>query len=216
MTKILASTNRPGRGWLTAAFAVAALCLAATVAAPAIASERPTPPPADEASDDETLGTLPSVGAGTFDLDLLRQWRDARPSVYVEGPANEVFGALLHVEGQGTVGIADAGSGRIRFTLLGDLKATFERAAFLESGAIRVGVSLQSPIANVAVLRWAGATAHLGTLPVGATELPLAGMAANGAIDFAPIDVVTRYGPTTHVLDHFEAVGNLLVLSQSH
>jgi hypothetical protein len=210
------TTRRPGRGWIAPVGVALALC-ALTVLAPARAGSNapPTCPPG-EASDDETIGTLPIIDDGSIGIDVVRFWADPRPSLFVQGTFDEIDGALLGVEGTGVATLQPVAGGFLRLTFYGDLTVLLDRFAVNEATSIVIGLSAQAPVAGETSLFWGGASRSLGAHSAGQLGLPVPALEASGALDVHALSAVTRYEYGERVVHRFETTSAMLVLDQSH
>jgi hypothetical protein len=210
------STRRPGRGWIAhvgVAFALCALAAFASARAGG-ASSPPTPP--DEASDDETIGTLPCIDGDAIGIDIVRHWADPRPSVFVQGSFDDINGALLGVDGHGVATLQHLGDGFVRLTCYGDVVILLDRFAVDQATTLVIGLSTQAPVLGETNLYWGTATRSLGALSAGQIGLPIPSLQASGALDVHVLSAVTRYEYGERVVHRFETTPGLLVLSQAH
>ncbi|MBL8863266.1 MAG: hypothetical protein JNK02_14815 [Planctomycetes bacterium] len=159
---------------------------------------------------DETVGTLPSTNGGST-LDVLRFGRLVRPSLYVQGPIDALYGALVGVRGDRRVLAHPQPNGELRLVFVGDAQIVFERDALI-SGGLDVGVALP---AAASILRsgalWNGQDLSWST---SAQALPIAHFAASGLLDQAP--VVAAVATAEHGRTRVRAQGGagLVVLTQ--
>lgn len=210
------TTRRAGRSWFVKAAAGLAIC-ALAVGVPARAgSICPPTGPNDEGSDDETIGTLPMVDDGSIGIDIVRQWYDPRPAIYVEGSIDDIANSLIGVEGRGVATLQMFGDDHIRLTFYGNVQAYFDRLAYRDATTISIGLSVQTPVVGETSLYWGDRSRSLGSLSAGQVGLPLAMMEANGALDANALSAVTRYEYGTRLVHRFETTPDMLILSQAH
>ena len=144
--------------------------------------------------DDETVGTLPNFdGEDTF--DVLRYARITRPSLYVQGPVDEVLASAIAVRGDRRVLAQPMSNGELRLVFLGDAQISFDRTGF-HAASFRVGVVVPQ---GASILRsaaaWNGQALSTWTYVY---ELPIAQFEANGLLDQSPVvaGVSTTQGST--------------------
>lgn len=208
-----------GNGYLRAArTAILGLLAGLTlcVAMPPVAGGTAPPPRPGEAPDDETIGTLPSTQGRTA-VALVRFVRDAQPSIYVAGPAEDLFTALLSADslgGPAAATITDLGAGRIQITFHGAVRVLLDRQTIELSNSMTVGLSSQQAQSSPTQLVFASRTGSLGRLSSGPTELPVLALSANGALERSVLGAVTRLADGHTLRQSFAAPGSVLVLSQ--
>jgi hypothetical protein len=191
-----------------------------TAATPAIAQGSNNPPPntrPGEAPDDETIGTLPSV-QGTTAITIQRVVHDARPSMYVAGPAEVLFNALLAADalgGPAAATVTDLGAGRIRITFYGAVRVLLDRETIELANSVTTGLSAQQSQISATQLFLGSRKASLGTLTAGETELPVLALSQSGVLDAGALRATTRLANGRRIGQSFEATGNLLVLTQA-
>lgn len=161
-------------------------------------------------ADDETVGTLPSHGAGNG-LELYR-WRTiARPSLSLEGRLSDIQAALLAVRGDGTAVVETlvASNNSVRVTLLGQVQIALDRA-YVDSGDVRVELLTPRPFAGAPsqVTQGRSVLWH-GPLSSGPLSLPAASIADGSA----PLRAIAG-PPSARTALEIRAGANLLVLSQ--
>jgi hypothetical protein len=134
-------------------------------------------------SGDETVGTLPTFDGGPV-LDIQRNGRIVRPSLYVQGPVDAVLSAVVDLRGDERVLAQPMPAGELRLVFLGTAQVTFDRNAFASS-ALDVGVAVP---ANAVVQR-SGAFWNGQNLPwwTYVYELPVAEFTQSGLLDQAPV-----------------------------
>lgn len=145
--------------------------------------------------DDETVGTLPTYDGGPV-LDVFRNARLTRPSLYVQGRVDEVLSGVLTVRGDNDVLAQAMPGGELRLVFLGDAEVGFDRHSF-HAANLRVGVTVPD---GAPVLRSAAAwNGHAIGSWTYVYELPIAQFEANGLLDQAPVlaGVVTTQGATS-------------------
>lgn len=145
--------------------------------------------------DDETVGTLPTH-AGDSMLDLVRNARIVRPSLYVQGSVDDVLSAVVVVRGDRRVAAQAMPGGELRLVFLGNAQIGFDRNAF-HAASLRVGVVVPE---QATVLRSAAAwNGHVISTWSYVYELPVAQFESSGQLDQAPVQagVSTTQGSTS-------------------
>jgi hypothetical protein len=182
----------------------------------AVVADVPPPTRPGEAPDDETIGTLPFT-EGRSAVEVVRFLRDERPSMYIAGPAEDLWTALLSADAVGgpvAATITDLGAGRIQLTFHGAVRVLLDRQVIALSNSVTFGLTSQHSQSSPTRLQFGSRSGSLGILPVGSTELPVSALSASGALDAKPLGAVTRL-PGGHALRQtFAADGNVLILTQ--
>jgi hypothetical protein len=174
------------------------------------------PPRTGETSDDETIGTLPFTQGRTA-VEVVRFLRDARPSMYIAGPAEDLFNSLLSADAIGgpvAATITDLGAGRIQITFHGAVRVLLDRQMTGLSGTVTVGLASQQSQSFPTRVQFGSRGGSLGNLSVGPTELPVLALSASGALDLEPLAVATRLAGGHTLRQSFAAAGNVLILTQ--
>ena len=158
---------------------------------------------------DETVGTLPSYNGGPV-LDIRRHARIVRPSLYVQGPVNDVLSAAVDARGDRRVLAQPMPGGELRLVFLGDVQVGLDRNSF-HAAALRVGVVTPdaSPVLRSAA-SWNGQDLPTWTYVY---ELPIAQFEASGLLDQAPVlaGVATAQGVMRY---RASANADMVVLTQ--
>jgi hypothetical protein len=203
------SSNHPSerhlaRPWRTGALAALILCAGFVV------------PSRGSAGGGETVGTLPGVGGGGFDIH--RPFRDPSPSVFLEGTMQQINGVVLGWNGRAIVTeqVIDPSSQVVRLTFHGDFRLDLDRSAF-EQGSVSIGWAAPQTAGSVRATMLLGArTLATGLVSERDIVLPVRQVDSSGGLDLAPLAIVTAGQGGLHASLDIAAHGDVLVLAQSH
>jgi len=160
--------------------------------------------------DDETVGTLPSHDGRDL-LDLSRFRRIRSPSVWIQGPVDEVMSSALAARGDRRAFVQPMPDGELRLVFPGAIEVAFDRTLVQETN-LRFGIAVPS---HATVLRdmasWNGQELPWEYV----YELPISQFGAAGLLDASPI-VAGVQSTAGRARVSISATGTLIVLNQRH
>lgn len=166
----------------------------------------------------ETVGTLPSTGGSGAGLRISHSFRDAQPTLFLEGQADQIFELIVGLSGRAVITeeVVDASSQTVRLTFHGNLNLELDRQAF-ERSTIAIGWSVPQAFGPARTTMLLGGR----TIAAGITDsrnvlLPIRAVDSSGGLDSVPFSIVSNGRQGHHArLDVF-ASGDQLILSQTH
>lgn len=135
--------------------------------------------------DDETIGTLPILGAGS-QFDLVRHLSDPRPDFYLEGAFDEILSTIIGYSGSGKVTLENRPGGLVRMGFHGELELALDRSLLHVTG-IQIGTSVPETFRGArAQVGIAGRLGQRQALRAGNFRLPVAALDSVNALHQYP------------------------------
>ncbi len=165
--------------------------------------------------DDETIGTLPIMGAGG-QFDLVRKLRDTRPDFYLEGAFDEILSTIVGYAGSGQVTLESRPGGHVRMGFHGQLQLSLDRS-LLQLTGIQIGTTVPAAFRGASAQSGLpGQFAPIPALRTGNFVLPVAALDSVGALDRVPWALAAHSRAQGGYLFHALANGAVLTLGQSY
>jgi len=165
--------------------------------------------------DDETIGTLPILGAGG-QFDLVRHFSDTRPDFYLEGAFDEILSTIVGYSGSGKVTMESRPGGLVRLGFHGELELALDRSLLQVTG-IQVGTTVPEAFRGArAQIGIAGRLGQRQTLRAGNFRLPIAALDGAGALNQYPWVFASRTRAQGGYQFHALADAAVLYLGQTY
>ena len=216
--------GNPGRGWLErmnqnwSRVLCGALLLGMLAGLSALA--RASDPgsgndPRSNGGDDETVGTLPSIGSGS-QIHFVRRTNDSRPSVCLQGTLEDLTNTILHVDGSGDCSVSDVDPLHhiLRLEFHGAVRFQFDRG-YLHLGGVSIGLSVPGAFRDGELTaQWSGRSSAAVAMHAGLYDLPLASMDALGRLTQSPLTLLANSPTQASVALSASSNGGVMVLTQ--
>lgn len=214
--------NQPDRGGSRTLWAGLALCLGLAISARAFAERSQADTlggtSGSDASDDETVGTLPIIGGGSNTFEYHRYLHDVRPSFYLQGNSLDVLSAISSIGGRFvvTLAIVDPNLDVIRLTFHGAPRLALDRAIF-EEAQLDVGLSTPRSFGSTGVVMSGGESGcESQTVNPGLTPLPVGALATAGPSSSAGFRWMVENKAGLRTALEVRVTRRFVVLTQSH
>jgi hypothetical protein len=167
---------------------------------------------------DETVGTLPIVGAIHIDLPFVRGWRGDHPAFYLEGTAAELGLMIRGARGAGfaSVEVLDPRTTRLRIAFHGDVTLVLDRE-LVGTLSVRTGLAVPQTFGpQQATIGWGTTPIRTVRLRSGLLALPVGALSADGVLDQGPLRLHASGRDGAQCFDTVFATPQTVVLRQSY
>ena len=167
---------------------------------------------------DETVGTLPIVGALHIDLPFVRGWRGNHPAFYLEGTAAELGLLIQGARGAGfaSVEVLDPRTTRLRIAFHGDVALVLDRE-LVGTLSVQTGLAVPQTFGpQQATIGWGTTPIRTVRLRSGLLALPVAALSVEGVLDQGPLRLHASGRDGAQCFDTIFATPQTVVLRQSY